>query len=131
MHRNQTWKLVPLPPGRRAIGNKWVYKIKRDNNDQVKWYQTRLMVKGYAQKESIDFNWIFSSIVPLTSIWVFLAICARFDLHLKQLDVETQFLHEEVNEEIYMVQLGGFEENGKENLVCKLIKSLQNLPIEP
>ena len=59
---------MPLPPRRRAIGNKWVYKIKRDNNDQVKWYQTRLVVKGYAQKESINFNWIFSSIVPLTSI---------------------------------------------------------------
>ena len=35
LHRNQTWELVELPKCRRAIGNKWVYKIKRDGNDQV------------------------------------------------------------------------------------------------
>ena len=41
--------------------------------------------------------------------------------------MKTPFLHEEVKEEIYMLQLGGVEENGKENLVCKLIKSLHDL----
>ncbi|KAF2294147.1 hypothetical protein GH714_007901 [Hevea brasiliensis] len=35
LHGNKTWELVPLPQGRKAIGNKWVYKIKRDGNDQV------------------------------------------------------------------------------------------------
>jgi hypothetical protein len=28
LHKNNTWDLVPLPQGRKAIGNKWVYKIK-------------------------------------------------------------------------------------------------------
>ncbi|RDY02432.1 hypothetical protein CR513_14105, partial [Mucuna pruriens] len=35
LHRNKTWNLVELPKGRKAIGNKWVYKIKRDGNNQV------------------------------------------------------------------------------------------------
>ena len=35
LHKNKTWDLVPLPQGRKAISNKWVYKIKRDSNDQV------------------------------------------------------------------------------------------------
>jgi len=60
LHRNHTWKLVALPAGRKAIGNKWVYKIKRDSNDQVERYRARLVVKGYAQKEGVDFNEIFS-----------------------------------------------------------------------
>ena len=48
LHKNQTWKLMLLPPRRKTIGNKWVYKIKRDNNDQVERYRARLVVKGYA-----------------------------------------------------------------------------------
>ncbi|KAH9681106.1 hypothetical protein KPL71_026832 [Citrus sinensis] len=51
LRKNKTWELVPLPHGRKAIGNKWVYKIKRDSNDQVEQYRARLVVKGYAQKE--------------------------------------------------------------------------------
>ena len=47
-------------------------------------YRARLVVKGYAQKEGIDFNEIFSPVVRLTTIRVVLAMCAAFDLHLEQ-----------------------------------------------
>ncbi|KAH9651791.1 hypothetical protein KPL70_026888 [Citrus sinensis] len=57
-----------------TIGNKWVYKIKRDGNDQVERYRARLVVKGYAQKEGIDFNEIFSPVVRLTTVRIVLAI---------------------------------------------------------
>ena len=126
LHKNKTWDLVPLPQGRKAISNKWVYKIKRDSNDQVERYRAKLVVKGFAQKEGIDFNEIFSLVVRLTTVRTVLAICATFDLHLEQLDVKTAFLHGELEEEIYM-QPGGFEERGKENLVCRLNKSLYDL----
>ncbi|TYK16528.1 Gag-Pol [Cucumis melo var. makuwa] len=35
LHKNKTWELVMLPQGRKPIGNKWVYKIKHNNDDQV------------------------------------------------------------------------------------------------
>ena len=54
-------------------------------------------------------------------------MCATFDLHLEQLDVKTVFLHGELEEEIYMLQPEGFVETEKENLVCKLNKSLYGL----
>ncbi|KAH9673800.1 hypothetical protein KPL70_018239 [Citrus sinensis] len=116
---------------RKVIGNKWVYKIKRDSNDQVERYRARLVVKGYAQKESIDFNEIFSPVVRLTTVRIVLAMCATFDLHLEQLDVKTVFLHGELEEEIYMLQPEGFAETGKENLVCRLNKSLYGLKQAP
>ena len=50
LHKNKTWELVVLPEGQKSIGNKWVYKIKRDSNDQVERYRARLVVKGYAKK---------------------------------------------------------------------------------
>ncbi|KAH9659018.1 hypothetical protein KPL70_023705 [Citrus sinensis] len=131
LHKNKTWELVPLPRGRKAIGNKWVYKVKRDGNDQVERYRARLVVKGYAQKEGIDFNEIFSPVVRLTTVRIVLAMCAIFDLHLEQLDVKTAFLHGELEEEIYMLQPEGFVETGKENLVCRLNKSLYGLKQAP
>ncbi|KAH9651076.1 hypothetical protein KPL70_026612 [Citrus sinensis] len=84
--------------------------------DGVKGY--RLVVKRYAQKEGIDFNEIFSPVVRLRTIRIVLAMCATFDLY--QLDMKITFLHRELEEEIYMLQLEGFVENGKENLVYRL-----------
>lgn len=131
LHRNKTWKLLALPEERKAIGNKWVYKIKRNSNDQVERYRARLVVKGYAQKEGIDFKEIFSPVVRFTTIRVVLAMCATFNLHLEQLDVKIAFLHGELEEEICMLQPKGFDEQGKENLVCRLTKSLYRLKQAP
>ncbi|KAH9743311.1 hypothetical protein KPL70_003257 [Citrus sinensis] len=131
LHKNKTWELVPLPYRRKAIGNKWVYKIKRDGNDQVEQYHARLVVKGYAKKEGIDFNEIFLPMVRLTTVRIVLAMCATFDLHLEQLDVKTIILYGELEEEIYMLQPEGFAEIGKENLVYRLNKSLYGLKQAP
>ncbi|GJR87092.1 retrovirus-related pol polyprotein from transposon TNT 1-94 [Tanacetum coccineum] len=73
LHKNKTWELVPLPGGRKPIGNKWVYKIKKNGDDR---WSARLVVKGYAQKEGIDFNEIFSPVVRMTTIRAVLAMCA-------------------------------------------------------
>ncbi|GJZ65322.1 retrovirus-related pol polyprotein from transposon TNT 1-94 [Tanacetum coccineum] len=80
----------------------------------------RLVVKGYAQIEGIDFNEIFSPVVRMTTVRVVLAMCATYDLYLEQLDVKTAFLHGNLGEEIYMLQPEGFEQKGKEKLVCRL-----------
>ena len=44
---NDTWSLVELPRGHHAIGLKWVYKVKRDENDGIIKYKARLVAKGY------------------------------------------------------------------------------------
>ena len=56
-----------------------------------------------------------------------MAMCATFDLHLEQLDMKTAFFCRELEEEIYMLQSEGFAKTGKENLVCRLNKSLYDL----
>jgi hypothetical protein len=55
---NQTWDLVQLPAGKRALQNKWVYKLKEEDGGE-KRYKARLVVKGFAQKKGIDFDEYF------------------------------------------------------------------------
>ncbi|KAE8695859.1 U-box domain-containing protein 31 [Hibiscus syriacus] len=127
---NQTWELVELPPGKKALHNKWIYRIKEEH-DGSKRYKARLVVKGFQQKEGIDYNEIFSPVVKLSTIKLVLKIVAAENLHLEQLDVKTAFLHGDLEEEIYMRQLEGFIKAGKKNLVCRLKKSLYGLKQAP
>ena len=56
-----------------------------------------------------------------------MALVTHFDLELHQMDVKTTFLNGNLDEEIYMKQLEGFEEMRNEHLVCKLKKSIYGL----
>ena len=85
-------------------------------------YKTRLVAKGYAQWEGIDYNEVFSPVVKHSSIRILLALAAQYDYELGQLDVKTTFLHGDLEEEIYMTQLLGFKVTWKEKLLCKLEK---------
>lgn len=66
-YKNRTWKLIQLSKSWKTIGCKWVYKIKQDENDKVRQYHTKLIIKTYTHKEDIDFNEILLSIVRLNS----------------------------------------------------------------
>ena len=127
---NQTWELAELPPGKKALHNKWVYRIKEEH-DGNKRYKARLVVKGFQQKEGIDYNEIFSPVVKLTTVRLVLKIVAAENLHLEQLDVKTAFLHGDLEEELYMRQPEGFIKEDKKNLVCRLKKSLYGLKQAP
>ena len=99
--RNQTWDLVEFPAGKRALQNKWVYSLKEEDGGK-KRYKDRLVVKGFAQKKSIDFDEIFSPVFKMTSIRTILSIVAVEYLHLQQLDVKTTFILGDLEEQIYM-----------------------------
>ena len=90
-------------------------------------FKVRLVAKGHAQKEGIDYNEVFSLVVKHSSICILLALVAQFDLELVQLDMKTAFLHGDLEKEIFMSQPHGFEVAGKENWVYKLKKSLYGL----
>ena len=67
------------------------------------------MVKGFGQKQGINFDEIFSSVVKMCSIWVILGLAASMNLQLEQLDVNTTFLHGDLDEEIFMEQPESFK----------------------
>ena len=127
---NQTWELTEQPVEKKALHNKWVYRIK-DEHDGSKRYKARLVVKGFQQKKGIDYSEIFSPIVKMSTIRLILGMVAAENLHLKQLDVKKAFLHGDLEEDIYMIQPEGFIVQGQENLVYKLRKSLYGLKQAP
>ena len=127
MKVNQVWSLVDLPLGRKAIGNKWILKIKRKADGSIDRYKARLVAKGYTQKEGIDYEETFSLVIRFTSIRLLLAIVTSLNLELHQMDVKTTFLNGELDEEIYMKQPVGFIVKGQERKVCKLQRSIYDL----
>jgi hypothetical protein len=62
-----TWDLGQFPTGKRALQNKWVYKLKKEDGEK-KWYKAKLVIKGFAQKKCIEFDEIFYIVVKMTSI---------------------------------------------------------------
>ena len=80
--KNETWSLTELPVGKKALQNKWVFRIKEEH-DGSKRYKARLVVKGYQQKKGIDYTDIFSPVVKMTTVRIVLSIVAAEELHLE------------------------------------------------
>mgnify|MGYP002776144417 CR=1 FL=1 len=114
-----SWDLVKLPKGRKAIPNKWVYKIKTvDGKPKYKARLRDMRKKRALISKSFSLQWLkwpnYVSCFPT----------AALDLELFQMDVKIAFLHGDLDEELYMKQLEGYPIPGKEHLVCKLKRSL-------
>ena len=94
-------------------------------------YKARLVVKGYKQKEGLNYFDTYSRVTGITSIRMLIALAAVHDLKIHQMDVKTAFLNRELDEEIYMEQPEGFIVPCKEKKVCRLVKSLYGLKQAP
>lgn len=66
MEANNTRSVVPLSSGKQPIGCCWVYKIKYNSDGLVDRHETRLVAKGYTQREGVDFFENFSPVANRT-----------------------------------------------------------------
>ena len=115
--KNQTWELTKLPKIKILIGCKWLFKSKFKFDGSIDKYKDRLVAKGYAQKEGIDFEDTFSSVAKLNTIRVLVALATKHKWKIHQLDLRSAFLNDELKVEVYLVQLEGFVKKGQEHIV--------------
>ena len=128
--KNKTWIVVKPQGDIKPIGVKWVFRVK-DNKGKILRYKARLVVKGYAQKEGIDYGEVFSPVARMESIRILIAIAAQEEWELHHLDDKTAFLNGEIKEDIYISQREGFIIKGKEDHILKLRKALYRLKQAP
>lgn len=115
LEKNHTWDYAERPKDCKVIGCKWLYKIKPGiPGVEDPRYKGRLVAKGYAQTEGVDYNEVFAPVVKHVSIRLMLSAVVQHDLELEQLDVKTAFLHRVLKERVFMEQPEGYIKKGKE-----------------
>lgn len=102
LRQNKTWTLVPLPPNRRAIGCKWLFKIKENVDGAIQRYKAHLVAKGFNKKPGLDFTETFSPVVKPVTIRVVLTLAITDKWPINQLDVRNAFLNGTLEEDIFM-----------------------------
>ncbi|GJS13262.1 retrovirus-related pol polyprotein from transposon TNT 1-94 [Tanacetum coccineum] len=129
--RLKVWVLVPKPKDVMIIALKWIYKVKLDEYGDVLKNKARLVAKGYRQEEGIDFKESFAPVARIEAIRIFIANAATKNMIIYQMDVKTAFLNGDLQEEVFVSQPEGFEDQDNPTHVYRLKKALYGLKQAP
>ena len=102
LQENETWELVPFPSKRKLVQCKWVYRNKvADDSSDIK-YKARLVSKFFSQFQGVYYTETFAPVANMDSIRLVLAIVASNRWEVHHMDVKSEFLHGEIQEDIYI-----------------------------
>ncbi|GKB69164.1 retrovirus-related pol polyprotein from transposon TNT 1-94 [Tanacetum coccineum] len=110
-----------------VIKLKWLWKNKKDEDQTVIRNKARIVAKGYAQEEGIDFEQSFAPVARLEDVWIFVAYATHKSFLIYQMDVKTTFLNGPLKEEVYVAQADGFVDPDHPEKVYHLKKALYGL----
>ncbi|GKA37605.1 retrovirus-related pol polyprotein from transposon TNT 1-94 [Tanacetum coccineum] len=130
-NRLKVWELVDKPFGKTVIKLKWLWKIKKDEENVYIRNKAQLVAKGYAQEESIDFEESFAPIASLEAVRLFIAYTTRKSFPIYQMDVKMEFLNGPLKEEVYVTQPDAFVDPDHPEKVYHLWKALYRLKQAP
>nr|GFB93063.1 copia protein [Tanacetum cinerariifolium] len=104
---------------------------KRDEENTVIRNKSRLVAKGYAQKEGVDFEESFAPVARLEAVMLFIAYAAHKSFTVYQMDVKIAFLYGPLKKEVYVNQPDGFVDPYHPDKVYRLKKALYGLKQAP
>jgi hypothetical protein len=96
IEENDTWSLVNLPPSRKPIGMKWVFKVKRDEHGAVSKHKACLVVKGYVQRHGIDYDEVFMLVARLDSVRLLIPLTTYEGWEVHHMDIKSVFLNDDI-----------------------------------
>ncbi|GJP48735.1 hypothetical protein CLOM_g8010 [Closterium sp. NIES-68] len=126
---NETWDLCDLPPGKKAITSKMIYRHKYGPEGELTRYKSRLVARGFQQTKGKDYDEVFAPVGKGTTLRVLLAIAALLGWKIRQMDIVTAFLNGIIMEEVYMKQPEGLDDGS--GRVCRLKKAIYGLKQAP
>ena len=109
------------------IGTKWVCRNKLDENGEITRNKARVVCKGYAQEEGIDYGENFSPIARLEGVRNLLAYATYKGFKVYHMDVKSTFMDDILEEEVYIEHAEGLVDDNNKNMVCRLHKALYGL----
>lgn len=125
---NDTFEVVPLPPGRKALTTKWVLRKKLGPMNEILKHKARMVARGFQQVEGYDYTETYSGVVKASAYRLLFALMVKQRWTCHQLDVVTAFLNGDMYEEVYITPPQGYPQPGK---VLKLKKALYGLKQSP
>ena len=131
IQKNKIWTLVPRLVDKNMIGTKWVFKNKLDENGEITRNKVRLVCKGYAQEEGLDYGETFVPITKMEEVRTLLAYATYKGFKVYQMDIKSTFLNGILEEKVYIEQPDGFVDENNINEVFKLYKALYGLKQAP
>ena len=99
---NGTWQPVRLPEGRKAIGCRWVFKVKKNADGSVERYKARLVAKGFSQRPGFDFEETFSPTAKWAALRAILAYASLQDMEMESIDISNAFLNGDLDHDVYV-----------------------------
>ncbi|XP_040973837.1 uncharacterized mitochondrial protein AtMg00820 isoform X1 [Gossypium hirsutum] len=106
------WELVSLPHGRKVIGCKWLFKIKKNADGTVTRQKPRLVSKGCLEVPRCDFKETFSPVVKPVTIRTIFMVVVSCGWQLHRVDVNNAFLNGDLIDEVFMQQPPGYVQTG-------------------
>jgi hypothetical protein len=119
-----------LSAKQKAIGLKWVFKVKKDHEGNIIKHKVALVAKGYTQRQGVNFDEVFAHVARIETVRVLLALAAQGGWEVHHMDVKSAFLNGDITKTIYVQQPCGFSV-GSGDKVLKLIKALYELRQAP
>ncbi|KAG2869813.1 hypothetical protein PC114_g27669 [Phytophthora cactorum] len=126
MRLRGVFRAAKLPNGQRAIGTKWVFKIKRKADGSIEKYKARLVAKDFKQKYGIDYTDTFSPVVKYVTLRMVIALAKYYGWPLDQLDVVTAFLYGIMKELVFCAVPEGVDLDGDFDCL-ELVKAIYGL----
>lgn len=127
LEANGTWTLEKLPPGRKAVGSRFVLTRKLAAGTHQVQHKARLVAQGFSQVPGIDFFETFAPVTRIETVFVLLVTACHHKYLVHHVDFNSAYLNAPLDEEIYMSQPKGFPLSTDPTMVLKLNKALYGL----
>ena len=115
-----TWTIVEGPKDRNIVKNKWVFRIKKETQQEKLSNKARLMAKDFTQVQGVDYYNTWAPMAKFGLIRFLLATATQHGWPIDMFDFHSTFLNGQLDldEEVFMEQPQGYEELCKNNSTC-------------